>query len=184
MRIIAGKWRGKKLMAPEGLTTRPTSDRAKEMLFNILNTYLFKQGRSWEDFAFADVFAGSGGIGIEALSRGAKKVFFIENDRLALSCLKRNITGIVGAEIIVQDATQPSSHAPVDIVFMDAPYGKGLWQNALMAMNESGWISKKTLIIIETDRDNEESLPDGWDLEQKRSAGRNIFLFAYRNTLD
>ncbi len=184
MRIIAGKWRGKKLVTPLGTTTRPTSDRAKEMLFNVLNAYLLKQGKNWESLLFADVFAGSGAIGIEALSRGAKHIFLIENNREALACLRQNTVGMQGVDIVARDATQPIPHAPVDIIFMDAPYGKGLWQEALAVLTQAGWVNEQTLVIIETDRSDEEVLPDGWRLEQRRSAGRNVFLFAYKGTED
>lgn len=178
MRIIAGKWRGKKLTAPAGTGTRPTSDRAKEMLFNILTTHLLKQGKNWDGLILADVFAGSGAIGAEALSRGAQQALFIENDAAALACLRQNTAGMSGAVIVARDATQPLLHAPVDIIFMDAPYGKGLWQRALAALASAGWIDDRTLTIIETDREEEETLPEGWRLEQRRSAGRNVFLFA------
>ena len=79
MRIIAGNLRGKLIKAPEGSNTRPTSDRAREMVFNILTSLFLKQGKLWPDITFADVFSGSGAMGIEALSRGAREVFCVEN---------------------------------------------------------------------------------------------------------
>ena len=78
MRIVAGTYRGKQIMAPDSLTTRPTADRARESLFNMLNSLLMKEGKIWTDITFADVFSGTGAVGIEALSRGAKEVFCFE----------------------------------------------------------------------------------------------------------
>lgn len=182
MRIIAGFLRGKTIVAPEGMSTRPTADRARESLFNILNSLLLKQGRTWAEITFADVFAGSGAIGIEALSRGAKEVFFVENDRKALDCLKQNIGNLAHAHLIAESALVPPNHNPVSILFMDAPYGKGLWQQALDAFEKSGWIDEKTLIIIETDKKLKETVPSGYQLLQERSAGRNTFLFVKRES--
>ena len=182
MRIIAGQLRGKSMVAPEGMQTRPTSDRARESLFNILNSILLKQGLSWSDIIFADVFAGSGAIGIEALSRGAKDVYFMENDKKALDCIKKNIGHLSHAHLLASDALNPPTCKPVTILFMDAPYGKGLWQEALVAFEREGWIDGKTLIIIETDKKLKEVLPDGYTLLQERSAGRNTFLFTRKES--
>ena len=177
MRVIAGTLRGKIISAPEGMGTRPTADRARESLFNILNSLLMKSGKLWSDLTFADIFAGSGAIGIEALSRGAHDVFCIENDPGALATLKQNIGGLSGIHILNQNALNPLPHEPVDILFMDAPYGKGLWQKALTAFQNAGWVNEKTLIIIETDQKLKEELPSGYILLQSRSQGRNTFLF-------
>ena len=95
MRVISGIYRGKKLLSADAEITRPTSDRAKEGLFNILNHYLKTIEKSWEDIVFCDVFSGSGSIGIEAVSRGTKKVFLFENNRLALNVIKTNTKNIL-----------------------------------------------------------------------------------------
>lgn len=178
MRIVSGKWRGKTIQAPEGMTTRPTSDRARETLFNILNAMLLKEGRVWSDISFADVFAGSGGVGIEALSRGARKVRCMENNPAALVCLKQNTAGMAGIEVVGRDALRPPVGESVDILFMDAPYGKGLWQAALEALAIAGWIDDKTMVVIETDSRLTEALPIGYEMIRERAAGRNKFLFA------
>ena len=180
MRIIAGKLRGKVLVTPDGSNTRPTADRARESLFNILNSLLLKGGYSWEKITFADVFAGSGAMGLEAYSRGAKEVFCIENDTAALKALRTNVAGISKIHVLGTSALAPPTHTFVDILFMDAPYGKGLWQLALRAFGAEGWIGPKTLIIIETDKKLQESLPPGYVLLQTRSQGRNTFLFAIK----
>ena len=176
MRIIAGQLRGRVLTAPEGSETRPTSDRARESLFNILNSCLMKQGMLWTEITFADVFSGTGAVGLEAYSRGAKEVFCFENNPKTLPYLKQNI-GKIAAIHLLGDALRPPQHAPTSILFMDAPYGQGLWQQALPAFDVAGWIDDNTLIIIETDKKLHESLPGGYQLLQERSAGRNTFLF-------
>jgi len=178
MRIIAGHLRGKNLVAPLGETTRPTADRARESLFNILNSLLLKGGYSWNKITFADIFAGSGAIGLEAYSRGAKEVFCVENEANALKALHENVKGLSKIHVLATSALNPPEHKPVDILFMDAPYGKGLWQMALVAFDKAGWISPKSLIIIETDKKLNEVLPNGYTLIQERSQGRNTFLFA------
>ena len=178
MRVIAGKLRGKILQSPEGEQTRPTADRARESLFDILSSLLLKAGRCWGDVTFADIFAGSGAIGIEAFSRGAKSVVCLENDGRALVCLKNNAAGLNGVHVCAADALNPPVHEPVTVLFMDAPYGRGLWQQALTACHRAGWIDDRTLIIIETDKKLHEELPNGFDLIRERAAGRNLFLFA------
>jgi len=182
MRIIAGSLRGKNLVAPVGEATRPTADRARESLFNILNSLLLKGGYTWSDITFADIFSGSGAIGIEACSRGAKAVFCIENDPNALTALRANAQGLSKIHILTTSALNPSKHDPVDILFMDAPYGKGLWQMALGAFDKAGWVGPKTLIIIETDKKLKEVLPAGYTLIQERAQGRNTFLFATKES--
>ena len=178
MRIVGGTYRGKKIMAPDSLTTRPTADRARESLFNILNSLWMKEGKNWTDITFADVFSGTGAMGIEALSRGTQEVFCFENNTEALRCLRQNTQGLKQIHIIAGDALNPPKHQAVSVVFMDAPYGKGLWQEALVRFQKNGWIDENTLIIIETDKKLNETLPKGYTLLQERSAGRNVFLFA------
>lgn len=180
MRIIAGCLRGKNLIAPDGENTRPTADRARESLFNILNSLLLKGGYFWDKITFADVFSGSGAVGLEAFSRGAKEVFCVENDPVALKALRANVAAISQIHVLATSALNPPPHTPVDILFMDAPYGKGLWQLALGAFDATGWIGKRTLIIIETDKKLKETLPTGYTLLQERAQGRNTFLFAIK----
>lgn len=183
MRIISGTFRGKKLIAPQGDTTRPTSDRAKETLFNLFNTWLLKTGHHWEEISFADVFAGSGAIGIEAASRGARMVSLFENDPKALACIQKNKESIPRVQVYTCSAlAPPPSTEPVDILFMDAPYGKQLWQQALTAFNRAGWIGSRTMVVIETDEALDETSPIGWRLIQDRHAGRNRFLFLRKDT--
>lgn len=178
MRIIAGILKGKTIIAPEnGTKTRPTSDRARESLFNILTSLFLKRGIQWSNVTFADVFAGSGAIGLEAYSRGAKEVFCFENDPIALKALQKNCQDIKNIHIIKRDALLPLSHEAVSILFMDPPYQKGLWEKAIPIFQKTGWIGVGTLLIVETDKNSTYEIPKGYVLLQKRSQGRNTFLF-------
>lgn len=201
MRIIGGKMRGKKLVSPETEATRPTSDRARESLFNILDNDLRLHEKSWADVVFADVFAGTGAVGIEALSRGAKFGCFFEIDKGALKSLRQNLSSLEKQSIILGDALNPPraesimepfaraaggrgvpiESKAVDILFMDAPYGRGLWEQALIRFDRQGWINADTHIIIEIDKSENGALPSGFDLSDKRAYGRNTFLFVRKN---
>ena len=129
MRIISGKFKGRNLTAPpEG--TRPMSDRAKEMLFDMLSSLLMKEGKRWENLKFLDVFSGSGAVGLEAVSRGCKEVFLFENNVQAQKTIRQNGKGMNFE--LYGDALKPSLiKNPIGILFMDPPYGKGLAEQAL-----------------------------------------------------
>lgn len=149
MRVIAGTARSLPLKAPEGLDTRPTTDRIKETLFNMLQTRI-------TDCVFVDAFSGSGGIGIEALSRGARKAYFIENSPKALSCIQENLVFTKfqdRAIVLKQDACAAIScifEKEVDIIFMDPPYGQGLERNMLSLLSAVKYVTPDTLIIVES----------------------------------
>ncbi len=178
MRIIGGNFRGKKLLSPLDNKTRPTSDKTREALFNILDNYLLKKGKKWESISFLDVFAGTGAVGIEALSRGARKAFFIENHPPALLCLKSNTKPFNNAFILAVNAEVPPFHThPMDIIFMDAPYARQLWEKSLTALLNAGWVDAKTFIIIEVERHEDILLPPCFTLTDDRQYGRNRLLF-------
>ena len=185
MRIISGIARGKKLFSPTTDATQPTMDRAKETLFNVLESWRLKEGKGWGQISFLDVFAGSGAIGIEAWSRGVKMPFFMENDPEALKILNQNL-GLVKlpAATPVDALNPPLAPRSVSIAFMDAPYGKGLWAAALPKLIQAGWIDKETLIVIETDKKAPEIIPDGFYEIKERAAGRNLFLFVKQGVKD
>ena len=125
---------------------------------------------------FADVFAGSGAVGLEAVSRGCKSVFLFENNSAAQKLIRQNGKGMTFD--LLEDALKPmSAKISVDILFMDPPYGKGLWELALPQFLSQGWIDQKTLIIIEEDKVNTVEIPAGFILQEKRAAGRNTFYF-------
>ena len=153
MRIIAGCFKGKTLDAPKGLNTRPTSDRVREALFNVL-----EHGAPAVDFGGArvlDLFAGSGALGLEALSRGARYSLFIEDDAGARGAIRRNVEalGLTGiTKIWRRDATKlgpAGSLAPFDLIFCDPPYGKGLGERALASAVEGQWVAPQAIAVLE-----------------------------------
>lgn len=178
MRIVAGTLKGKILKSPKDDQTRPTSDAARESLFNILASRLFKSEQRWDKLTFLDAFAGTGAVGIEAISRGVSKAYFMENYLPALEVLKENTRGIDRAVVMSVDATvPPQTLNPVDIVFIDAPYTKHLWERALEGLKKSRWADEKTVLVVEVERAEEIVLPGGFELIDDRSYGRNRLLF-------
>lgn len=170
MRIIAGQWRGRPLATPKGDTTRPTADRTREALFSMLTSRL----GSFEGLAVADLFAGSGALGLEALSRGAASCLFVEQDRAALDALKANVAklGATGAEVRPGSvmALGPA-HAPLDLILMDPPYGTGAGAVALDKLSRLGWTGPGTWVSIETARDEQAEVA-GFAVETSRVHGK------------
>lgn len=157
MRIISGRWKNKRLVAPPGETTRPTSDRARQALFDML-WHAPWAGRDKVDGATVlDAFAGTGALGLEALSRGAASAAFLEKDRAALTALRANIANCgadaqAATQVIAGDATKPPRPLqPASLVFLDAPYGAGLLAPALEALDAAGWFAPGALICTELD---------------------------------
>lgn len=154
MRVIAGTARRLQLKTPEGSDTRPTTDRIKETLFNMIQADV-------PGGVFLDLFSGSGGIGIEALSRGAKKAYFVENDRRAIDCIEANLKHTKLTENAValkQDAVTAlrySIREPADVIFADPPYQKGFPRMLLLAAAESGTVTEDTLLIIEETKEED-----------------------------
>ncbi len=169
MRVIAGTWRGRPLVAPAGTATRPTADRTREALFSMLTSRL----GSFEGLAVADLFAGSGALGIEALSRGAASCLFVENDGAALDALKANlaklgIRGDIRATSVLSLGPPP---APLDVILMDPPYGSGAGNVALDKLARLGWTSPATWISIETGYD-ESITVGGFVADAERTHGK------------
>ena len=160
MRVIAGKVRRMTLVAPPGRDVRPTTDRVKETLFNILQNDL-------TDCTFLDLFSGSGGIGIEALSRGAKKAVFVDKNKDSVRCIEQNLSHTrlkEDAEVLPMDFLQAIRNLSkrnklFDIVFMDPPYGCGMEKDVLDALANAEIIDKNTIIIVETSLRTD---IDGW----------------------
>lgn len=150
MRIIAGEWRGRKLVAPKGELTRPTADRTRETLFSMLASRL----GSFEGLSVADLFAGSGALGLEALSRGAGSCLFVEQDSAAIKAIRSNIDAFEArARSTVQQASVMSlgpAKQPHDLILLDPPYDTGAGQVALDRMLRLGWIGPATLMALET----------------------------------
>jgi 16S rRNA (guanine966-N2)-methyltransferase len=155
LRIIAGQWRGRKLQTPPGETTRPTADRTRETLFSMLVSRL----GSFEGLAVADLFAGSGALGLEALSRGAASCVFVEHDQAALRALRANVASLdAGAQCDVRAASALAfgpAKAPLDLVLLDPPYRSGAGEVALDKLQRLGWIGKATWVSLETAFDEE-----------------------------
>jgi 16S rRNA (guanine966-N2)-methyltransferase len=148
MRIISGQWRGRVLAAPKGDATRPTADRTREALFSMLTSRV----GSFEGLAVADLFAGSGALGFEALSRGAASCLFVEQDRAALDVLRLNADKLgIRADIRASSvlALGPAAK-PMDLILMDPPYGTGAGSVALDKLARLGWTNAATWISIET----------------------------------
>ena len=169
MRIIAGQWRGRPIVAPKGDATRPTADRTREALFSMLASRL----GSFEGLSVADLFAGSGALGLEALSRGAASCLFVEQDRGALDALKANVAKL-GANADVRAGSVLSlgpAPAPRDLVLMDPPYDSGAGTVALDKLGRLGWIGPATWISIETAKSEEIDLP-GFAIDATRIHGK------------
>ena len=148
MRIIAGAWRGRPLVAPKGDATRPTADRVREALFSMLASRL----GSFEDLSVADLFAGSGALGLEALSRGAASCIFVEQDKPALDALRTNIAKLSAKADVRAQSVLALGHAvvPLDLILMDPPYDSNAGAVALDKLARLGWVGDATWISIET----------------------------------
>lgn len=150
MRIISGHWRGRAIIAPPGDATRPTADRVREALFSMLASRL----GSFEGLRVFDGFAGTGALGLEALSRGAAHGTFVENDPAAVKALKTNIAGMKFAADVIAAPIENIGTAPLpcDVILLDPPYGAGLAEPALARLAARGWIAPHALISVETAR--------------------------------
>jgi 16S rRNA (guanine966-N2)-methyltransferase len=154
MRIVGGSHRGRRLLVPPGDAVRPTSDRAREALFDVLSHGDFAAaGLPFADRPVLDAFAGTGAFGLEALSRGASAAAFIENGREALSALRRNIAAFGEedrAHVVAGDATRPPRASfACALAFLDPPYRSGLAPSSLAAIVSSGWLTSDALVVIE-----------------------------------
>ncbi len=171
MRIIAGEWRGRKLTAPQGEATRPTADRTREALFSMLVSRL----GSFEGLSAADLFAGSGALGLEALSRGAAACLFVEQDAAAIRALRTNIANLRAADRCDVRAssvlTLPPVKEPLDLILLDPPYGSGAGAVALEKLARLGWVGPATWVSLETAH-NEDPRPKGFAIDAERKAGK------------
>lgn len=175
MRIVAGKFRGTRIEAPKGLATRPTSDRVRQALFNVL-----EHGAPGFDFDGArvlDLFAGSGALGLEACSRGARFCLFVEDSAEARASIRRNVetlhlTGTT--KIWRRDATklgEAGTLQPFQLIFCDPPYGKGLGERALAEAVNRGWAEQGAIAILEERGDAEIAWPAGFEEIDRRRYG-------------
>lgn len=180
MRIIAGKWRGRPLRAPKGFTVRPTSDRVREAIFDIL-------GDRVAGAATLDLFAGSGALGLEALSRGAPSAVFVESDPGAFGILRGNIEslGARGADPLHLDYRQALRRLRArgmrfGLVFLDPPYGKGMAAESAAGLGRAGLLeSGATVVVEEAARTPDAVFPEGWEpVADRRYGDTRVVIFA------
>lgn len=179
MRIIAGSARSLPLKTIEGMDTRPTTDRIKETLFNILNPDI-------SGCDFLDLFAGSGQIGLEAISRGARQAVFVENNKKAVNCIQENIaftrfteqSTVMHMDAVSAIRRMEGKHI-FDIIFMDPPYKKGLEEDVLRTLADSSIINEDTLIIVEASLDTEFSYLKeiGYQITKEKRYKTNMHVF-------
>lgn len=180
MRIIAGRFKGTALASPTDLRIRPTSDRVRESMFNILE---YGCGVAFEGARVLDLFAGTGALGLEAMSRGAAYGLFVEDAAEARGLIRTNMDslGIAGiTKIYRRDATklyEPGTHAPFDIVFVDPPYGQGLGERAIASALASGWLTDDAVLVLEESKQSAVTLPDGVHQVDHRTYGDTQVFF-------
>jgi len=194
MRIVAGKHRGRTISALDDESVRPTSDRVRENLFNIL-----VHGKFLEDDELLlsgahvlDAFAGSGAFGLEAISRGAADAVFLDRELSALECIKRNVESLheeARAILVQADAINPPTPSkvrrnpgPRDLVFIDPPYRSGMAAPALAALAAAGWIAEGAVVVVELDGRESFEAPEGFAIMDDRSYGRTRIVFLRRAT--
>jgi 16S rRNA (guanine966-N2)-methyltransferase len=163
MRIIAGRHRGRTLAAPPGDATRPTAERVRQALFDMLWHAPWGGRTTIQDQLVLDAFAGTGALGLEALSRGADHCTFLEIGKPALAALRTNVAACgedARCAVLAMDATRPpQARVPCGLVFLDPPYGKGLVPRALAALGAAGWIAPGALVVAEAGLDEALDLP-------------------------
>lgn len=180
MRIIGGAYRGKNLYSPQNEGVRPTADRAREAVFNILNS---KLNNNWAEYDVLDVFTGTGALGLEALSRGAKSVALLD---INLQTAKRNATLFPKEKekikLISADAANlPPTQKTYNLVFMDAPYNKGLSAAALKSLAEKGWLAPNAWVLVELEKDEAlDNIPCFEQVDERRYGLARVIFFRFR----
>jgi len=181
MRIVGGSLRGRRLAAPPGPDIRPTADRAREALFNILQHSSLMTAKL-AGSRILDVFAGTGAIACEALSRGAAHATLVEQDRAALACARANLAALGLAErasVLQEDATRlPHAPQPASFAYLDPPYRSGLAAPALLGLAAGGWLAQDALVVVELAAREDFATPDRFVLRDERryGAARLVFL--------
>ena len=175
MRIIAGEWRGRAIEAPPGMATRPTADRVRETLFSMLASRI----GSFEDLRVADLYAGSGALGLEALSRGAASATFVESDAKAVAVIKRNAEKLGASDrvqLIPGSALSLPGSEPFDLIFADPPYVPGSGSAIVRSICDAGWLAKGGWLGVETSRGDAVNAGD-FTIETTRHVGRARLTF-------
>lgn len=175
MQIVGGVHKGIRLAAPKGKATRPTSARTREAVFNILAHGT--QGFAFESIRVLDLFAGTGALGLEAISRGSSFCLFVDDQAEARALIRQNVEtlGLTGhTKIFKRDATDLGpiqSLKPFGLVFLDPPYDKGLGEKALVSLLDGGWLVPDAILVLEERHGVEVHLPDGFELLDQRRHG-------------
>lgn len=183
LRIIAGEWRSRQLPIPDIQGLRPTPDKVRETLFNWINPYV-------PSAVCGDLFCGSGALGLEALSRGAKHLLFVDNSRVVSQQMTDNLAtlGATNADVVAQNAAtflESATPRPLDIVFLDPPFRKG-WLAQIIPLLEKGWLAEHALVYIEMEKEAElPTLPFHWSLKKEKTAGQLVYrLLEVKNTFE
>lgn len=182
MRIVAGRHRGRRLEAPEGTEVRPTSSLARESLFNVLtHGKLAADGSPLAEAVVLDAFAGSGANGLEALSRGAARVVFMESQAAALAALRNNLRNLGESDratILQCDVLRPPpAREACDLAILDPPYGQGLAPPALTALARAGWLAPGALVVVELMKTEDLRVPEGFAEVDTRKYGKAKLVF-------
>lgn len=185
MRIVGGRFRGRRLAAPEGVAVRPTADRTREALFDILaQGRIMQAGQGLAGARVLDAFAGTGALGLEALSRGAAHAVFIESFAAALAALRKNVLAfdLLGQVTVHRADVLHPPRCPVagdacDIVLMDPPYNQGLAVPAIEALSAAGWLAPGALVAIELMKSEPFDPPQGCEIVDERTYGKAKLLF-------
>jgi len=186
MRIVGGRHRGRVLQSPAGDSVRPTSDRARESLFNILEHGKLAAGglSPVRGARVLDCFCGTGALGLEALSRGAAAAAFLDLDPAALQLARANAKTLgetAHAEFIAADARRPPrAAAPCTLTFLDPPYGEGLAASALRALADAGWFGPGAIAVVETAHHEDVAAPEGFASVDERRYGKAKLTFLKR----
>jgi len=180
MRVVGGRLKGRNIASPASNAIRPTQDRLRQSLFNIL---IHAYANPIDGTRVLDLFAGTGALGIEAVSRGAKFVLFVDNGAEARALLRNNVEafGLGGVtKVYRRDATNLGPAHPMEpfsLVFMDPPYGKGLADQALTSLREGGWLAPDALVVVEEATAAAFAAPDGYDELERRAYDDTEFVF-------
>lgn len=176
MRIIGGLYRGKKLLSPRSVHIRPTADQAREAVFNILYG---KLSQPWDQLRVADIFTGSGAFALEAVSRGVRHITMVDLD---LTDATRNVALFPSEKnkicLLKADAARlPATDTPFDLIFLDAPYYKGLSEKALISLQRQNWLTEDAVCVAELARDEAFTVPTGLETIDDRCYGISRFIF-------
>jgi 16S rRNA (guanine966-N2)-methyltransferase len=180
MRIVGGRLKGRNIAAPSSRDIRPTADRLRESVFNIL---IHAYDNPIEDARVLDLFAGTGALGIEAVSRGAAFTLFVDNGAEARALLRNNVEalGLGGVtKVYRRDATHLGPAHPVEpfaLAFLDPPYGRGLGEKALASLRDGGWLTPGALLVVEESKAANFAAPDGFEQLERRAYDDTEFVF-------